>query len=568
MLRGLTLPLTLRPGSPKHMSITSKLRLARGLFANLPTPPNSFEIGRPYFCTDTNALYIGAGTNVAMQPVSATVDLSTYATTAYVDAETARAETAETLLAPLVSPAITGTPAISGELSIVGADGGSVALSVTGAPGSGRMPPVNVQEWYDINGVLLASLGHTGILTVNVLTATETSFFIGDASFYAAIFDTAGLPGTDGQVLTNVAGLPVWGADASVAAETARAEAAEASLATSSAVTAETARAEAAESVNATAISTEVTRAEAAEGVLTTAIGTETTRAEAAEALLATSSALSTETTNRISGDAATLASAKTYADADVAAEVSARNTAIGVETTRAEAAEALLASTISVVTDVTVETTRAEAAEGVLSTSISTETTNRTAGDAATLTSAKAYADADIATEVTNRNTAIGVETTNRVAAVSGEVTARNTAIAVETTRATTAEGLLASSSSLTSAIATEVTNRNTAIAVETTRATTAEGLLAPKLVPVITKTGNYTLLATDHFVIFTTTATATLNSSLSAGTAYTVKLTGSGTITLAATSGKIDNNASASFNTVMMSVDVTFDGTNWWIS
>jgi hypothetical protein len=53
------------------MSITSKIRLFRGLRANLPTPPNSFEIGRPYFCTDTGELFIGAGVNVPMSPVLA-----------------------------------------------------------------------------------------------------------------------------------------------------------------------------------------------------------------------------------------------------------------------------------------------------------------------------------------------------------------------------------------------------------------------------------------------------------------------------------------------------------------
>jgi hypothetical protein len=92
---------------------------------------------------------------------------------------------------------------------------------------------------------------------------------------------------------------------------------------------------------------------------------------------------------------------------AAIATEISARNTAIGVETTRAEAAEALLASTISVVTDVTVETTRAEAAEAVLTTAVSTETAARIAGDATTLASAKTYADADTATEVTRAEAA-----------------------------------------------------------------------------------------------------------------------------------------------------------------
>jgi hypothetical protein len=232
-------------------------------------------------------------------------------------------------------------------------------------------------------------------------------------------------------------------------------------------------------------VATETARAEAAEATLTTAIATETTNRTAAVSGEATArasadatnaTAISTETTNRT---------------AAVSAEATARNTAIGVETTRAEAAEATNATAIS-----------------TNATAISTETTNRIAGDATTLASAKTYADADIATEITNRNTAIGVETTRAetaeallapkasptftgtvggitaamvgadasgaaTTAVAAEVTARNTAIGVETTRATAAEGVL-----------------TTSVTTETTRATTAEGLLAPKASPTFTGT------------------------------------------------------------------------------
>jgi hypothetical protein len=149
-----------------------------------------------------------------------------------------------------------------------------------------------------------------------------------------------------------------------------------------------------------------------AEAFVTSSVGVETNRAEVAEALLASSASLT--------------------------AEASARTSAIGVETSRAETAEALLASTTSVTTAIAVETTRAEAAEALLASS-------------ASLTTA-------ISAEVTNRNTAIATEVTNR-----------NTAIAVETTRALTAEALLASTTSVT-----------TAVGVEKTRALAAEALLA----------------------------------------------------------------------------------------
>jgi hypothetical protein len=64
----------MRPGSTHFMAITSKIRIARGLKANLPAPPSSFEIGRPYYCTDTNELFVGAGIGSAMTPVGAAAD--------------------------------------------------------------------------------------------------------------------------------------------------------------------------------------------------------------------------------------------------------------------------------------------------------------------------------------------------------------------------------------------------------------------------------------------------------------------------------------------------------------
>src|SRR5580704_4823039 len=51
------------------MAVTSKIRIARGLIANLPVPPNSFEVGRPYFAEDTQELFIGQGIAVPMSQV-------------------------------------------------------------------------------------------------------------------------------------------------------------------------------------------------------------------------------------------------------------------------------------------------------------------------------------------------------------------------------------------------------------------------------------------------------------------------------------------------------------------
>jgi hypothetical protein len=113
-------------------------------------------------------------------------------------------------------------------------------------------------------------------------------------------------------------------------------------LALTTDVAAETARATAAEGVNATAINTERTRALAAEGVNATAISTETTartaavsgeasRATAAEA--ANAAAITAEATTRAAGDTA---------------QATARTAAILVETTRALAAEAVNATAIT----------------------------------------------------------------------------------------------------------------------------------------------------------------------------------------------------------------------------
>jgi hypothetical protein len=136
---------------------------------------------------------------------------------------------------------------------------------------------------------------------------------------------------------------------------------------------------------------------------------------------LATTANVATETTRALAAEgtnATAIITETTNRTAADAAEVTARNTAIGVETTARTAADA--AEVTARNTAIGVETTRALAAEGTNATAISTETTNRTAADAA---------------EVTARNTAIGVETTNRTAADAAEVTARNTAIGVETT-------------------------------------------------------------------------------------------------------------------------------------
>lgn len=189
-------------------------------------------------------------------------------------------------------------------------------------------------------------------------------------------------------------------------------------------------------------------------GAIATAVATETTRAESAEATLATN--LTTEATTRASADT-TLAGA------------------ISGETTRAETAEATKASTSAL----TSETTRAEAAEAAAITTaesfatsaVGTETTARIAGDAATLSTAETFATGAVATETTRATTAEATKATTA-------------ALTTETTRATTAEGTNATAiaTETTRAEAAEATKASTsALTAETARAEAAEALLVP---------------------------------------------------------------------------------------
>lgn len=106
---------------------------------------------------------------------------------------------------------------------------------------------------------------------------------------------------------------------------------------------------------------------------------------------------VASEATLRQSGDATTLASAKSYADTQAASEATARNaaisSAIGTEITNRNSA---IAGAISQeVTDRNAAVSAAlGTANGYTDTKVTAEATARTNGDAATLASAKAYAD------------------------------------------------------------------------------------------------------------------------------------------------------------------------------
>jgi hypothetical protein len=192
-----------------------------------------------------------------------------------------------------------------------------------------------------------------------------------------------------------------------VATETTRAEAAEAVLGTQ--ITTETGRAEASELILTGSISAEVTRATGAESTLNTAITAETTRATAAEATKANLAGGNTFTTGEqilapstaayasinvpsglapstpLAGDVFLITGGDSHVQFAVTSsnvqelaflsDVTASNTSVATETTRAEAAEAVLG------TQITTETGRAEASELILTGSISAEVTSRATG-------------------------------------------------------------------------------------------------------------------------------------------------------------------------------------------
>lgn len=127
--------------------------------------------------------------------------------------------------------------------------------------------------------------------------------------------------------------------------------------------------------------------------------------------------------------------------------------------------AQALVNSTFALGTALTAETATRASADTTNTAAISTETTRATAAEALLAT-----------------NIALAAETTSRTTSYA----ANATAISSEVTRSTSAETTLTTNlasevSSRSLAITAEVTARNAAILVETTRATSAEVLLAP---------------------------------------------------------------------------------------
>lgn len=221
-------------------------------------------------------------------------------------------------------------------------------------------------------------------------------------------------------------------------------------------------------------------------GVRITALESDTTSATAVAAVqadvdaneTAINASLATETAARISGDAATLASANTYTDTSISNLVNGADLALD---TLKEIGDALSAGDTSVTTAlttqitteasnraaaVTAEETARIAADAVLQTAIDAVqtdvNTNEADADAAITAEETARIAADLA-ETTARNTAITSEASARAAADAAETTARQNAITAEENARIAADNTLTTNLATTN---TNLTATNTAYA------------------------------------------------------------------------------------------------------
>jgi hypothetical protein len=82
-----------------------------------------------------------------------------------------------------------------------------------------------------------------------------------------------------------------------------------------------------------------------------------------------------------------------------------------------------------------------------------------------------------------------------------------------------------------------------------------------------IVTKTTNYQPAITDGTILANGTFTITLVTNLATGTTFRIKNVGTGTITVSS-SVNIDGSTSYTLNPYQYaSIDVQFDGTQWWV-
>lgn len=80
------------------------------------------------------------------------------------------------------------------------------------------------------------------------------------------------------------------------------------------------------------------------------------------------------------------------------------------------------------------------------------------------------------------------------------------------------------------------------------------------------VSVTANYTIPAGVYSVLASNTINVTLPSSPVVGVRYTVKNIGTGTVTVIPQSGTLDGAANFALTVQYSSIDVVFDGTNWF--
>lgn len=450
------------------------------------------------------------------------------ATSAALSAETTRAEAAEVLLAPKASPALTGTP--TAPTATPGTD--STQLATTGYADSAVAVETSRAETAEA-GALQKSQNLADL--PNAATA-RTNLQLGSAALQpSSAFDSAGLS----------------------ALETTRAEAAEALLAPKASPTftgtpsAPTPTAGDNTTKLATTAFVETAVAGAGGGTVTSVF----TRTGAVVA------ASGDYTVGQVTG-AAPLASptltgvpaAPTAAALTATTQIATTayaDSAVGVETTRAETAEALKAplaspaltgtptaptqttgdSSTKIATDafvatavtngVATETTRAEAAEALLAPKASPALTGvPTAPTAAALTSTTQVATTAYA------DSAVGVEKTRALAAEALLAPLASPALTGSPTAPTQTTGDSSTKIATDAFVAT-------AVATETTRAETAEALAYPKAGGV-----SYTGPIAPDVVAVTFASAMTINPAL--GNVFSIALTANATITI--TAGTLD--------------------------
>ena len=315
-----------------------------------------------------------------------------------------------------------------------------------------------------------------------------------------------------------------------------------------------------------TAVSNAITTAES---YTDTAISTEVTNRNSAIAT-AKSQAISTAesysdslASNYDATGSATTAKndAKSYADGLVATEVTNRNSAIATAKSQAiSTAEGYTDNAISNLVNGAPSTldTLKEIADALGSdANLSTTITNHIASAKA---DAESYTDSSIATEVTNRNSAIltaknaAISTSESYtdSAISGEVSNRNSAIATSLSTAESyadakkAEAISTSETYADTVVATEASNRATAI---TNAITTAEGYTDSKIATEVTNRNSAILTATTGIVKTTDTGSVTsamiLDGTIVNGDISTSAAIADTKLATISTSGKVANSA-----------------------